>query len=90
LHPVAPPSERRVRSLGRGGWNTRSHLEPVHLREGIFEKVIAGSTDYESTLKQSEEKQDATASAIYEHVAIKDIHHATKMKVAQGHFRCDA
>lgn len=42
----------------------------------IFGKAIAGSTDYESALKRFEGKEDSTALAIYEHLAIEDIQQA--------------
>ncbi|MFS8071926.1 MAG: transaldolase family protein, partial [Byssovorax sp.] len=51
-------------------------IRGVTSNPSIFEKAIAGSTDYESALKQFEGKQDTTASAIYEHLAIEDIRQA--------------
>jgi transaldolase/glucose-6-phosphate isomerase len=51
-------------------------IRGVTSNPSIFEKAIAGSTDYESALKQFEGKQDTTASAIYEHLAIEDIQQA--------------
>jgi transaldolase/glucose-6-phosphate isomerase len=51
-------------------------IRGVTSNPSIFEKAIAGSTDYESALKQFEEKKDSAASAIYEHLAIEDIQQA--------------
>lgn len=42
----------------------------------IFEKAIAGSTDYGPALERYEKREDETASAIYEHLAIEDIQQA--------------
>lgn len=39
----------------------------------IFEKAIAGSTDYDDALKASEEDHDQEAIALYEQLAIADI-----------------
>ena len=38
----------------------------------IFEKAIAGSTDYGPALERYEKRKDATASAIYEHLAVEE------------------
>jgi transaldolase/glucose-6-phosphate isomerase len=51
-------------------------IRGVTSNPSIFEKAIAGSTDYESALKRFEGKEDTTASAIYEHLAIEDIQQA--------------
>jgi len=45
----------------------------------IFEKAIAGSTDYGPALERYEKRKDATASAIYEHLAIQDIQQAADL-----------
>jgi len=42
----------------------------------IFEKAIAGSTDYTSALKTFEGELDRDANEIYEHLAIEDIQRA--------------
>ena len=48
-------------------------IRGVTSNPSIFEKAIAGSTDYESALARDENRQDETASAIYERLAIADI-----------------
>jgi transaldolase/glucose-6-phosphate isomerase len=42
----------------------------------IFQKAIAGSTDYEAAIRAFEGAHDGTATAIYEHLAIEDIRQA--------------
>ena len=42
----------------------------------IFEKAIAGSTDYSKTLEELSKRKDLNATAIYEHLAIQDIQDA--------------
>jgi transaldolase / glucose-6-phosphate isomerase len=42
----------------------------------IFEKAIAGSTDYDSSLKATESKSDRDVMALYEQFAIQDIQNA--------------
>src|SRR5580658_672585 len=43
----------------------------------IFEKAIAGSTDYTEALKALEGRGDLDAKGIFEHIAVKDIQDAT-------------
>src|SRR5579862_9867767 len=43
----------------------------------IFEKAIAGSTDYSETLKSFEGRNDLDAKGIFEQLAVKDIQDAT-------------
>jgi transaldolase/glucose-6-phosphate isomerase len=43
----------------------------------IFEKAIAGSTDYDEALKGLQKEKDLDAKAIYEHLAVGDIQGAT-------------
>jgi transaldolase len=45
----------------------------------IFEKAIAGSTDYSDVLDQLSSRQDLDAKAIYEELAIRDIQDATEI-----------
>jgi transaldolase / glucose-6-phosphate isomerase len=42
----------------------------------IFEKAIAGSTDYTQTLEELAKRKDLDAKGIYEHLAIRDIQDA--------------
>jgi transaldolase / glucose-6-phosphate isomerase len=42
----------------------------------IFEKAIAGSTDYTKTLEELAKRKDLDAKGIYEHLAIRDIQDA--------------
>jgi transaldolase/glucose-6-phosphate isomerase len=42
----------------------------------IFEKAIAGSADYDSSLKDAETQGDFDVMALYERLAIEDIQHA--------------
>ena len=42
----------------------------------IFEKAIAGSADYDSSLKNAETQGDFDVMALYERLAIEDIQHA--------------
>ncbi|MBI2219507.1 MAG: transaldolase, partial [Candidatus Rokubacteria bacterium] len=42
----------------------------------IFEKAMAGSSDYESALKELEGRKDLDAKALYETLAIRDIQDA--------------
>ncbi len=42
----------------------------------IFERAIAGSTDYGPALERHEKREDETASAIYEQLAVDDIQQA--------------
>jgi transaldolase / glucose-6-phosphate isomerase len=45
----------------------------------IFEKAIAGSTDYDKTLDELGQKSGLSATAIYEQLAIKDIQDAADL-----------
>src|SRR6202521_6279055 len=51
-------------------------LKGVTSNPAIFEKAIAGSTDYTEALKAFESRRDAEPMALYEHLAIKDIQDA--------------
>jgi transaldolase / glucose-6-phosphate isomerase len=51
-------------------------LKGVTSNPAIFEKAIAGSTDYTEALKEFEHRKDAEPMALYEHLAIKDIQDA--------------
>ena len=51
-------------------------IRGVTSNPSIFEKAIAGSTDYGPALERDEERKDETASAIYEHLAVEDIQQA--------------
>jgi transaldolase/glucose-6-phosphate isomerase len=51
-------------------------LTGVTSNPSIFEKAIAGSTDYDSSLKTAESEGDCDAMALYERLAIEDIQHA--------------
>src|ERR1700693_580399 len=42
----------------------------------IFEKAIAGSTDYEQELQDLAKRKDIDAKGVYEHLAIHDIQQA--------------
>ncbi len=66
-------------------------IRGVTSNPSIFEKAIAGSTDYESALEQFEGAKDATAAAIYEHLAIEDIQQSADIlrPVYQGSDRGD-
>lgn len=48
-------------------------LRGVTSNPSIFEKAIAGSTDYDAALKESEGRQDRDAKSLYELLAIADI-----------------
>ncbi len=48
-------------------------LRGVTSNPAIFEKAIAGSTDYNDTLIALEQQQDMAAMSLYEHLAIDDI-----------------
>src|SRR5436309_10663463 len=52
-------------------------LMGVTSNPAIFEKAIAGSTDYNEALQALEQQRDMDAKAIYEHLAIGDIQMAT-------------
>ena len=51
-------------------------LTGVTSNPSIFEKAIAGSTDYDSSLKAAQNQSDHDVMALYEHLAIEDIRHA--------------
>ncbi len=51
-------------------------LTGVTSNPSIFEKAIAGSADYDSSLKAAEAAGDCDAMALYERLAIEDIRHA--------------
>lgn len=51
-------------------------IRGVTSNPSIFEKAIAGSTDYAAELERLARSKDATASSIYEHLAIADIQQA--------------
>ncbi|HEX4354553.1 MAG TPA: transaldolase family protein, partial [Polyangiales bacterium] len=48
-------------------------LRGVTSNPSIFQKAIAGSTDYEETISRFESEQDRTAGELYEHLAVEDI-----------------
>src|SRR5271157_5392492 len=54
-------------------------LRGVTSNPAIFEKAIAGSTDYVEALKSLERQKDAEPMALYEELAIKDIRDAADM-----------
>jgi transaldolase/glucose-6-phosphate isomerase len=51
-------------------------IRGVTSNPSIFEKAIAGSTDYGPAIERYEKGKDASASAIYEHLAVEDIQQA--------------
>jgi transaldolase/glucose-6-phosphate isomerase len=51
-------------------------IRGVTSNPSIFEKAIAGSTDYGSAIQLYENRKDEAASAIYEHLAVEDIQQA--------------
>ena len=51
-------------------------LTGVTSNPSIFEKAIAGSADYDSSLKAAEVQGDCDVMALYEQLAIEDIRHA--------------
>ena len=51
-------------------------LTGVTSNPSIFEKAIAGSADYDSSLKAAEAAGDCDVMALYERLAIEDIQHA--------------
>jgi transaldolase / glucose-6-phosphate isomerase len=54
----------------------RDGLTGVTSNPSIFEKAIAGSTDYDASLKAAEASGDCDAMALYERLAVEDIRHA--------------
>ncbi|MBI2563439.1 MAG: bifunctional transaldolase/phosoglucose isomerase [candidate division NC10 bacterium] len=55
---------------------TEDGLRGVTSNPAIFEKAIAGSTDYSAALEDLQRRPDLDAMAIYEHLAIQDIRDA--------------
>jgi transaldolase/glucose-6-phosphate isomerase len=51
-------------------------LTGVTSNPSIFEKAIAGSSDYDSALKAAENRDDCDVMSLYERLAIEDIQHA--------------
>src|SRR6202050_3220378 len=51
-------------------------LRGVTSNPAIFEKAIAGSTDYTQALKELEKRKDLDAKGIFEQLAIRDIQDA--------------
>src|SRR5262249_40765768 len=51
-------------------------LSGVTSNPSIFEKAIAGSADYDASLKAIESRSDCDAMALYEQIAIEDIQNA--------------
>lgn len=51
-------------------------LTGVTSNPSIFEKAIAGSTDYDASLKEAEKQGDNDVMTLYERLAIEDIQHA--------------
>jgi transaldolase/glucose-6-phosphate isomerase len=67
------------RFLAQGGLKTlveNDGLTGVTSNPSIFEKAIAGSTDYDSSLRRVERENDCDVMALYEQFAIEDIQHA--------------
>jgi len=54
-------------------------LKGVTSNPAIFEKAIAGSTDYADTLRVMDESRDLGVMAIYEQLAIRDIQDAAEV-----------
>src|SRR6202011_235670 len=52
-------------------------LRGVTSNPSIFEKAIAGSTDYTKALEELEKRKDLDAKGIFEILAVKDIQDAT-------------
>jgi len=51
-------------------------IRGVTSNPSIFEKAIAESTDYGPALERLEKSEDATATTIYEHLAVEDLQQA--------------
>jgi transaldolase/glucose-6-phosphate isomerase len=67
------------RFIAEGGLKTlveQDGLTGVTSNPSIFEKAIAGSADYDSSLKASENQGDHDVMGLYETLAIEDIRHA--------------
>jgi len=54
-------------------------LTGVTSNPSIFEKAVAGSADYDASLKAAEAKGDRDVMALYEGLAIEDIQHAAEV-----------
>jgi transaldolase / glucose-6-phosphate isomerase len=54
----------------------RDELSGVTSNPSIFEKAIAGSTDYDASLRRVEAQDDFDVMALYERLVIEDIQHA--------------
>lgn len=54
-------------------------LRGVTSNPSIFEKAIAGSTDYEAALKALEQHRDLDGKALFEHLAMEDIRQAADL-----------
>ena len=57
-------------------------IRGVTSNPSIFEKAIAGSTDYDVAIERFQRTKDATASAIYEQLAVEDIQQAADVLLA--------
>src|ERR1043166_5433384 len=55
------------------GLSDQDGLRGVTSNPAIFEKAIAGSTDYNNALKALESQKDSDAKSLYEQLAICDI-----------------
>ena len=67
------------RFIADGGLKTlinNDGLSGVTSNPSIFEKAIAGSADYDASLKAIESRSDCDVMALYEQVAIEDIQNA--------------
>jgi transaldolase / glucose-6-phosphate isomerase len=67
------------RFIAEGGLRTLikdDGLAGVTSNPSIFEKAIAGSSDYDSSMKATENESDCDVMALYEQLAIEDIQHA--------------
>ena len=67
------------RFIAEGGLKTlveRDGLTGVTSNPSIFEKAIAGSADYDASLKSVETQGDCDVMALYERLAIEDIQNA--------------
>ncbi len=61
------------------GFIDHDGLRGVTSNPAIFEKAIAGSTDYNAALKALERAEDMDAKALYEALAIRDIQDAAQV-----------
>jgi transaldolase / glucose-6-phosphate isomerase len=69
-------SRRFIAEGGLKGLVDQDGLTGVTSNPSIFEKAIAGSSDYDSSLKAAESQGDCDVMALYERLAIEDIRHA--------------